>query len=454
MESIVVEQAPATVPPPDSVKDNGPVPMSFPAILRNPGLSDRFAHLRLRTQSPAASTPVARWVRRKENGTCSRITLSRSYECAPARFVGNAHIVAPSKRDFSIPAPSGRTTFPEPLPHYLSRNNPIPPAVPAAREPTSANAGRFSMSLKGMRRELRKSGPRTELLVKEVEEEIVDWLMAGGVMLSPDSMAAFDLPGVPIGSSDAISEVSRTPLQLVWCIADDPFTRYVVHCCARYHDVVSFSKDTSGQRLTYLLRPNVTRPTHAAPTLDTPPVTDLSELSATDFDTESELVSDRDASDIEGPNPPARMTSIVEVSSDASAPSSPAMGAAYVTRAVPPASASGRESDGWSVLGESDIDVDGDLSAPEDDLASSVASLSLGDAGGDVERTPVAMGMRRRQGPDALRSRLLERQRRSASSPSPSPARRAPPRPRQRAEHASVRPQLNGRRSFYDYLFA
>ena len=76
-------------------------------------------------------------------------------------------------------------------------------------------------------------------------------------------------------------------------------------------------KDTSAQRLTYLLRPNVTRPTHhAVPTLDTPPVTDLSELSATDFDTESELVSDRDASDVEGPSPSASgpgLTAIVEV---------------------------------------------------------------------------------------------------------------------------------------------
>ena len=163
------------------------------------------------------------------------------YYVRTARFVGNAHIVAPSRKDFSVPAPSSRTTFPEPLPHYLARNNPIPPAVPASREPTSANAGRFSMSLKGMRRELRKSGPRTELLVKEVEEEIVDWLTTGGVILSPDTVTAYDLPGVPIGTSDAIMEISRTPLQLVWSIADDAFTRYVVHCCARYHDVVSFS---------------------------------------------------------------------------------------------------------------------------------------------------------------------------------------------------------------------
>ena len=185
-------------------------------------------------------------------------------------------------------------------------------------------------------------------------------------------------------------------------------------------------------------------------------MTDLSELSATDFDTESELLSDRDASDVEGPSPSASgpgLTAIVEVGSDVSAPASPAVGAVYVARTVPPMS--GFESDGWSVLGESDADVDGDMSAPEGDLAGSVASLSLSDADGDVERTPIAStGVRRRQGPDALRSRLLERQRRSASSPSPSPARRAPRRARHRAEPAPVRPQLNGRRSFYDYLFA
>ena len=175
---------------------------------------------------------------------CLRLSV-RTGSCLAARFVGNVHIVAPSNKDFSVPAPNSRTTFPEPLPHFLSRNNPIPPAVPAAREPTSANAGRFSLSLKGMRRQLRSSGPRTELLVKEVEDEIVAWLAAGGVMLAPDASATFDSSGAPIGSTDAILELSRTPLQLVWNIEDNAFTRYVVHCCARYHDVVSFSTSCS-----------------------------------------------------------------------------------------------------------------------------------------------------------------------------------------------------------------
>ncbi|KAI0355582.1 hypothetical protein OH77DRAFT_1424522 [Trametes cingulata] len=448
MEAPAAQQAPAALA---QVRDAGPVPMSFPAILRNPGLSDRFAHLRVSTDKPSPSVSTVRrnrrdekegkrWVRRKEN----------------ARFVGNAHIVAPTRKDYALPMPNSRATFPQPLPNYLSRNNVVPAAIPASTEPTSANAGRYSLSLKGMRRQLRKSGPRTELLVKEVEDEIVSWLTNGGIMLSPDNTADLAFPGVPIGTSETIMEVSRTPLQLVWSIHDDAFTRYVVHCCARYHDVVSFSKDTSGQRLTYLLRPNVTRPSrHAAPVLDTPPVTDLSEfseLSGHEFDSESDLVSDRDMSDAEGPagRVVARgLGAIVEVSSDASAPSSPMVSAVYAGSSVP---SMATFDDGWSVLGGSD--AEGDLSAPEGEeetLESGVASLSLSDAEMDVDRTLVA-DVRRRQGPEGLRSRLLDRQRRAASSPSRSPARRAPRRGRQRGEPAPA--EGLGRKSFYDYLFS
>ena len=96
------------------------------------------------------------------------------------------------------------------------------------------------MSLKGMRRELRKSGPRTEQLVCELEDEILTWL-EGGVMLLPDVAAEMSFPGRPVDSSATVKEVSRTPLQLVWSIEDNAWTRYVVHCCARYHEVVSFS---------------------------------------------------------------------------------------------------------------------------------------------------------------------------------------------------------------------
>ena len=95
-----------------------------------------------------------------------------------------------------------------------------------------------------MRKELRKAGARAEHLVKDVETEIVSWLRDGTVFLSPDERGLNDLefPGKPVGDSGAIHEVARTPLQLVRAISEDGFARYVVHCCARYHDIVSFSK--------------------------------------------------------------------------------------------------------------------------------------------------------------------------------------------------------------------
>ena len=56
----------------------------------------------------------------------------------------------------------------------------------------------------------------------------------------------------------------------------------------------SAGKDTSDQRLTYILRPNVTRPDFiAAGALDTPPITDESEMSAFEYASESDFISDR-----------------------------------------------------------------------------------------------------------------------------------------------------------------
>jgi hypothetical protein len=111
------------------------------------------------------------------------------------------------------------------------------------RDPNSANAGRFSLSMKGIRRELRRSGARAALLVRDVEQEVVQWLQDGGTVLEPDSedRTSLNHPGIPVRNTVTIKEVSRSPLQLVWSIGDDAFARYIVHCVARYHEVVSFS---------------------------------------------------------------------------------------------------------------------------------------------------------------------------------------------------------------------
>lgn len=81
MEDNTVLQTPS---PSKEQHDSGPLPMSFPAVLRTVGLSDRFAHLRIAPNRPSANpAPTAppkkrreeregkRWVRRKENGACN-----------------------------------------------------------------------------------------------------------------------------------------------------------------------------------------------------------------------------------------------------------------------------------------------------------------------------------------------------------------------------------------------
>ena len=167
----------------------------------------------------------------------------------PDRFVGNPHVVAATRKDYAIPLTKVTPTFPEPLPAFLPRTVKLPtaPTLPET-DPASANAGRFSLSLKGMRRELRRAGGRAEGLVRDVEAEMVQWLATGGTLLDPNTSNAppanldpASTPGTPVGDTMTITELYRTPLQLIWSIADDPFARYVVHCCARYHEVISYS---------------------------------------------------------------------------------------------------------------------------------------------------------------------------------------------------------------------
>ncbi|KAF8482205.1 hypothetical protein JB92DRAFT_3036945 [Gautieria morchelliformis] len=223
-----------------------------------------------------------RWARRRDN----------------SRFAGNIHIVKPSTKDFNLSVCLPRSTFPKPLPAFLPRHLAAPSASLPHRDPISANAGRYSLSLKGVRKELRRSGPRAEQIVLDIEQELTAWLEMGGVLLSPDSQHVLSfsrMPGTPIGSSKSIIEIHRSPTESIWRI-DEDFPRFLLHCVARFHGVVSFSKTTQRDepemRLTHLLRPNVTRPDFTAPgVLDTPPATDVDGLSASDTE-ESDVASD------------------------------------------------------------------------------------------------------------------------------------------------------------------
>jgi len=243
---------------------------------------------------------------------------------------------------------------------------------------------------------------------------------------------------------------------LIWKISDDAFARYIVHCCARYHEIISFSKGVSDNRLTYLLRPNVTRPDRRAPaTLDTPPVTDYSSNPDTDDNLDSDFISERELeSDIELDDDD---NSALPTIKESSLPVSP----------VPSVG-----EDAWSLVDKETNDksqVDDFESGSEFESADSilhfgVEALSLVSPGPlplsnplttqpeleDPERT--LTGIR----PHPLRDNPTRRREwttaRSPSSPSRSPIRTRPRRRRFNGKKGAVI-GLQAKRSFYEYIF-
>jgi len=172
------------------------------------------------------------------------VLISSSNITLAAKFSGNRHIVKPSNKDFELNLAHPRTTFPKPLPPYLPRHISAPSASVPRRDPLSANAGRYSLSLKGVRKELRRAGPGAEYIVLDIERELTDWLVMGGVLVYPDQLdnpSFGNFAGKPLGSSNCITEVRRTPTELIWNIKED-FPRFLLHCVARFHGVVSFSQ--------------------------------------------------------------------------------------------------------------------------------------------------------------------------------------------------------------------
>ncbi|KAI0302740.1 hypothetical protein BC826DRAFT_986029 [Russula brevipes] len=389
--------------PSPSKEDKGPVSLSFPSILRNPGLTGHYARLAEPTRflsAPAQPKNVLRrndnegkrWVRRREN----------------ARFTDNPHIAAPSKRDLE---PS------------------LPPRTPLQPLPA-----RHAQGAPPLRR-------ADQALVRGIEDELTRWLrgVEVEVVRDPDAQPpGCQFPGRALAGREDVREVERTPLRLVWWIEDDTWARYVVHCCARYHNVVSFSKDTPTHRLTHILRPNATRPDPAArAALATPPTTDgdLSSLSSYDSDVLSSLSdvpSIDDTSDPRAPAHPRRLHESVPLSDIAS----------DVDADIETGSALGGDG-GWA--GDGDGHGHGDLEQ-------AIGAMSLAsDDEAPLPAPPLARGA-------AYRTRATvwdpHHRGRSGSSPSRSPARRKPRRPLGRATAKNAGDAAGGRReSFYDFLF-
>ncbi|GAA5841325.1 hypothetical protein JCM11251_001625 [Rhodosporidiobolus azoricus] len=256
-----------------------------------------------------------------------------------AQLAGNPHLHRPTRSDFA-PGPymKGLSTTFSPPPSSFSRSTYIsssPSSFPSHADlVASADAGQFSLSLRGLRKNLRTAvgssrrgeGGRTEEVLEIMERELVAWLTLsgripegfyhesaalgtrGGKPLDPtplDDLPSAPLPSLPDLPSSSpsaplapptLTELSRQPHTLVW-LAPSPHHRYLLHALARYYSLQSFSRPLSplepDQRVTHILRPQLVRP-RAVPgggaglgVLETPPVTDLSTAGGTT--TEGEL---------------------------------------------------------------------------------------------------------------------------------------------------------------------
>jgi hypothetical protein len=312
------------------------------------------------------------------------------------------------------------------------------------------------------------------------------WLSGVEVVMNPDKESGYQFPGRAVAGLEDIREVERSPQRLVWWIENDTWMRYVVHCCARYHNIVSFStflynsspspfsrsffyggcgiyipitgKDTLTHRLTHILRPNATRPdpaTRAA--LATPPTTD-GDFSHSPYDSDAFPSSLSDVQSID---------SGLEFPSESDFASEPEFGSAH-----------GRGAEGGPRHGPvemaplSDIasDVDADVEAGS---VQGTGGGSDGDGGGDGhfnleqatgalslandDETPRRLPLRGTAYRDRAWTAMWDahQRARSGSSPSRSPARRKPRWPLGRTMvNNSVRGNNGGNtESFYDFLF-
>ncbi|KAJ1304423.1 hypothetical protein OPQ81_005571 [Rhizoctonia solani] len=410
--------APVTAVDQATARDE-PVTLSFPAILRNPN----FAHLNVHSVNHRQAVNEGTLPKKKDSRDKDGKRRIRRLE--NSKFSFNPHIVQPSKRDFVVPVAQVQSTFPAPLPPYLPRVSSAPSAVLPTSDPSSTLAGKFSHSLRGARRVLRRRRGQAEPLVHAVEAEICEWLAE---------------PGKPTDTGDyvivsGIREVRRSSAELVWDVEHDAFARYVVHCVARWYGVVSFSKEgPDGTRLTHLLRPNPTRPDRM--TLATPPTTDWDTSSATGFSafatdaSEIESVADVDNQSIQDDDR-------AELSSIASADDIPPP----LRVAVPGFRARSNSEAGY----EHEGDDSGDDTWVS--LRHSVASLSL-----VTEEHPDRTARTGR--PAIVRDLSRESSRSPSRRPHARPKRR-PVRPLQRTQIASSASQKDmNAGSLWEYLFA
>lgn len=181
------------------------VQMTLPAILQNPKsktqaqVESYAAQQRERAQAQARrhledkhgdrfsgidrrKGEGKRSLRRRENGQYSgmHVSVPLLMTFHAAMLAHNPHAALPSRKDLLPPPPTYTPTFPHAPSSAIRATSAPSPALPQP-DPASSEAGKYTLSLKGVRQMLRRRGRRAEQVVQAVENELRSWSGAEGL---------------------------------------------------------------------------------------------------------------------------------------------------------------------------------------------------------------------------------------------------------------------------------
>lgn len=308
--------ASSTKTPKSAAASAGPIPMTMPSILRNPGIShsNHLSYLldRSRGSSSSSYPPTSSRTGKPRSGSnANQLGRRKQRRSENSRLLSNPHAVRPSVTDYRLHSNEIKSTFPSSSSTVSGSklyNQPVPAHSNATyseptHDPISATQGHFGKSLRDAQKVLKRLevGNISDAMIAEnkagelerfiwlVEREIRLWSTddvhvfpstsggdrkLGRVLLDSEfnftaspmdpSTSQAELPTVdldmvkPGQEGGQLVEFQRTPNALVWLI-HDPFLRLVVHCLARVCKCPSFSKDDvarPGLRFTWVLNRN------------------------------------------------------------------------------------------------------------------------------------------------------------------------------------------------------
>ncbi|KAJ9098202.1 hypothetical protein QFC21_004531 [Naganishia friedmannii] len=165
---------------------DAPVLMTLPAILQNPKSRTQAQVNSYATQQRERAQALARKHTEDKNGDRASGVDRRKGEGKRslrrrenAMLAHNPHTALPSRIDLLPPAPSYTPTFPKATSSAIRATSAPSPALPEP-EPASSEAGKYTLSLKGVRQMLRRRGRRAEQVVQFVENELRGWSGVAG----------------------------------------------------------------------------------------------------------------------------------------------------------------------------------------------------------------------------------------------------------------------------------